>query len=279
MNLSDVIGPSATVTSQAAGTDAPEAAVAVRQVNKTYRVKSGVVEAVRDVSFDVRRGDVVSLVGPSGCGKSTVLKMTAGLIEFDSGTIDVAGRRAEAGRRDCGIMLQSPVLLPWRTVWENVLLPADIMGLDRAETEQRAKGLFELVGLQGFEKARAWELSGGMQQRASLARLLVFEPEILLMDEPFSALDEFTRERLDAELARLQTRLQRTIVYVTHNIAEAVMLSDMVVVMTPRPGRVVDRVEIDLPRPRTREIMASPAAQALIMGIRSTLDDESAPPV
>jgi NitT/TauT family transport system ATP-binding protein len=250
-----------------------ETAVAVRHVNKRYRVEGGTVEAVRDVSFDVPRGDVVSLVGPSGCGKSTVLKMGAGLIDFDTGSIDVGGRPAAAGRRDCGIMMQSPVLLPWRTVWDNVLLPVDIMGLDRAAAEQRARDLFELVGLRGFERNRVWELSGGMQQRASLARLLIFEPEILLMDEPFSALDEFTRERLDAELALLQERLQRTIVYVTHNIAEAVLLSDTVVVMTPRPGEVVDRVAVDLPRPRTREVMASPDAQALIMGIRAAFDE------
>jgi NitT/TauT family transport system ATP-binding protein len=252
----------------------PTRAVAVRSVNKTYATNTGTVEAVRDVSFDVPRGHVVSLVGPSGCGKSTVLKMVAGLIPFDSGSIDVAGAPAAAGRRDCGIMLQSPVLLPWRTVRENVLLPAQIMGLDKAEAESRAAALFELVGLQGFENSHVWELSGGMQQRASLVRLLVFEPEILLMDEPFSALDEFTRERLDAELARLQERLHRTIVYVTHNIPEAVMLSDTVVVMTPRPGRVVARVPVELPRPRTREAMASPEAQAQILSIRNALDDD-----
>jgi NitT/TauT family transport system ATP-binding protein len=248
-------------------------AIAVRHVSKTYAAQEGIVEAVRDVSFDVGRGEVVSLVGPSGCGKSTVLKMVAGLIPFDSGSIDVAGRPAEAGRRDCGIMLQAPVLLPWRTVWENIMLPVQVMGLERAAAEDRARQLFRLVGLEGFEQSRVWELSGGMQQRVSLARLLVFEPEILLMDEPFSALDEFTRERLDAELALLQEQLHRTIVYVTHNIAEAVMLSDVVVAMTPRPGEIVDRVRITLPRPRSREVMASPAAQELIMAIRSSLDD------
>jgi NitT/TauT family transport system ATP-binding protein len=253
-------------------------AVEVRNIDKSYRVRGGSVDAIRDVSFDVPRGDVVSMVGPSGCGKSTVLKMMAGLISLDSGTIEVAGRAAEAGRHDCGIMLQSSVLLPWRTVWQNVLLPAEIMGLDREAAEQRARELFELVGLHGFEHNRVWELSGGMQQRASLARLLVFEPEILLMDEPFSALDEFTRERLDAELASLQARLHRTIVYVTHNIAEAVMLSDTVIVMTPRPGQVVDLVPITLPRPRTPEVMSSPEAQALILAIRRAFADMSEPP-
>jgi NitT/TauT family transport system ATP-binding protein len=243
-------------------------------VNKSYATNTGVVEAVRDVSFEVLRGQVVSLVGPSGCGKSTVLKMVAGLIPFDDGAIEVAGSPAAAGRRDCGIMLQSPVLLPWRTVWDNVMLPAQIMGLEKNEAASRAQALFELVGLQGFEKSHVWELSGGMQQRASLARLLVFEPEILLMDEPFSALDEFTRERLDSELARLQERLHRTIVYVTHNIPESVMLSDTVVVMTPRPGRVVARMPIELPRPRTPEVMASPDAQALILRIRQAFDDD-----
>lgn len=248
------------------------AAVRVSGITKTYDTRDGLVEAVSHVSLQVHAGSVVSLVGPSGCGKSTVLKMVAGLVEPDEGTIEVAGRPAAPGRADCGIMLQSPVLLPWRTVIENVLLPAEILGLDRRAARRRAEELLALVGLEGFERKHPWELSGGMQQRASLARLLVFEPEILLMDEPFAALDEFTRERLDMELARLQEHLRRTIVYVTHNIAEAVMLSDVVVVMTPRPGRVVDTVQVELPRPRTAEVMTSEAGGALVRRIRAHLD-------
>ena len=246
-------------------------AVTIEHLTKTYATRDGIVEAVSDVSFRVGRGEVISLVGPSGCGKSTVLKMIAGLVPYDSGAIDVAGSPAAAGRRDCGIMLQSPVLLPWRTVLENVLLPVEVMGLDRQPARARADELIRLVGLTGFEHKRPWELSGGMQQRASLARLLVFEPEILLMDEPFAALDEFTRERLDTELVGLQERLHRTIVYVTHNIGEAVMLSDVVIVMTPRPGRIVDCVEVDLPRPRDADVLTSPRGVDLIAHIRAAL--------
>ena len=253
---------------------AGEPAIAVDRLTKTYETRGGLVQAVRDVSLRVPCGHVVSLVGQSGCGKSTVLKMIAGLVGYDSGTIEVSGSPAAAGRRDCGIMLQSPVLLPWRTVWDNVLLPVEVMGLDRSQARERARELFRLVGLEGFENKHAWELSGGMQQRASLARLLVFEPEILLMDEPFAALDEFTRERLDMELASLQEKLHRTIVYVTHNIGEAVMLSDTVVVMTPRPGEVVDEVLIDLPRPRTPDVMASRRSLELITRIRELLVNE-----
>ncbi|MCD6727092.1 MAG: ABC transporter ATP-binding protein [Solirubrobacteraceae bacterium] len=254
---------------------APQAsgiAVVVEGVTKTYETRDGTVEAVRDVSFRVPPGHVASLVGPSGCGKSTVLKMIAGLVSYDRGTVEVGGAPAAAGRRDCGIMLQSAVLLPWRSVWDNVMLPIEVLGLDKEQGRERARALLELVGLSGFENKHPWELSGGMQQRASLARLLVFEPRILLMDEPFAALDEFTRERLDGELLRLQERFHRTLVYVTHNIAEAVTISDTVVVMTPRPGEVVDIVQVDLPRPRSLDVATTPAGLTFVNRIRSSLD-------
>ncbi|MDY6995184.1 MAG: ABC transporter ATP-binding protein [Actinomycetota bacterium] len=246
--------------------------ISVSGASRTYPTRSGAdVVALTDVDLTVRRGNVVSLVGPSGCGKSTLLKMIAGLVEPTTGAVTINDKPASAGRADCGIMLQSPVLLPWRSTLENILLPVEVLRLDRSSARARAMDLIDMVGLRGFEHKQPWELSGGMQQRASLARLLIFEPDVLLMDEPFAALDEFTRERLDQEVASLQTRLNRTIVYVTHNIGEAVALSDEVVVMTPRPGRIVDRVPIELPKPRTPEVMDSPEAVSLVAGIRKIL--------
>ena len=264
----DAVRPSADVN-RAPGS---EIAVTVSGIFKTYETRDRPVEAVRDVSFEVPDGSVVSMVGPSGCGKSTVLKMIAGLESYDRGTITVRGTDPAPGRQDCGIMLQSAVLLPWRTVRDNVMLPVEILGIDKKEAAQRAQDLLELVGLDGFEKKFPWELSGGMQQRVSLARLLVFEPKLLLMDEPFAALDEMTRERLDLELVQLHERIHRTLIYVTHNIAEAVLISDTVIVMTPRPGEIVDIVPIDLPRPRTIESTTTPEGVALIQRIRRALD-------
>ncbi|GFM16672.1 MULTISPECIES: ABC transporter ATP-binding protein [Mycobacteriaceae] len=248
--------------------------ISVSGASRTYPTRNGGdVVALTDVDLTVHKGDVVSLVGPSGCGKSTLLKMIAGLVEPSTGAVTINDKPASAGRADCGIMLQSPVLLPWRSTLDNILLPVEVLRLDRSAARARAMDLIEMVGLRGFEHKQPWELSGGMQQRASLARLLIFEPDVLLMDEPFAALDEFTRERLDQEVASMQRRLNRTIVYVTHNISEAVALSDEVVVMTPRPGQVVDRVTVDLPKPRTPEVMDSQEAVALVAAIRKTLAD------
>jgi NitT/TauT family transport system ATP-binding protein len=229
------------------------------------------VEAVRDVSFDVRAGEFVSLVGPSGCGKSTILHIAAGLIDYDSGSIDVGGQPAKAGRREVGIMLQKPVLLPWRSVLDNVRLPAEMYGIGKAASRDRAGELLNMVGLEGFEDKHPWELSGGMQQRASLARTLLPDPAILLMDEPFAALDEFTRERLNGELARLHERLGRSVVYVTHNIQEAVFLSDRIVVLKTRPGEVLEILEVDLPRPRSLDMFNLPRTAELSAHIRRQL--------
>jgi NitT/TauT family transport system ATP-binding protein len=256
--------------SDTAGAEAP--AVLLEHVTKTYKTRGGTIDAVHDVSLRAGGGQVISMVGPSGCGKSTVLKLVAGLISADQGRMEVLGEPARAGRRDCGIMLQSPVLLPWRKVIENVLLPIEIFGLDCKEARERASALLALAGLEGFEDQHPWELSGGMQQRVSLARLLVFEPKILLLDEPFAALDEFTRERLNFEVLAIHERLSPAIVYITHNILEAVITSDVVFVMTPRPGRIVDAVDIDLPRPRTRAMLESPEALRHVARIRHALD-------
>jgi NitT/TauT family transport system ATP-binding protein len=277
--MAQATGLRAAQTSTPVPTDGQSPAISVTDLGKVYPTRHGAVEAVRRATFSVDRGEFVSLVGPSGCGKSTILHIVAGLLEFEGGDVKMAGSPAKAGRRDVGIMLQRPVLFPWRTVLQNVLLPTQVFKMDREsgkrqELKQRAAELIELVGLHGFEEKYPWELSGGMQQRASLARLLVFEPEILLMDEPFAALDEFTRERLNSELARLHESLGRTVLYVTHNIQEAVFLSDRVVVMKPRPGEVLEIVDIPLERPRRIEMVADPQMAALVARIRTKLGFE-----
>ncbi len=254
-------------TSQAGGL-----AIELKGISKTYATRKGPVEAVRSTSLEIADGEFVSLVGPSGCGKSTVLKMVAGLIDSDGGEVKVRGVAARAGRKDTGIMLQSPVLLPWRTVMDNVLLPIEVFGDSRKEAKERASSLISLVGLEGFESAYPWELSGGMQQRASLARLLVFEPAILLMDEPFAALDEFTREQLLKELVQIHEEMKRSALYVTHNISEAVLLSDRVVVMRAHPGEVAAIIDVDLPRPRQVSQLSEPETVALMDKIRDLLN-------
>jgi NitT/TauT family transport system ATP-binding protein len=264
-----------TRTSSGAGAPASGAAgspaISVRDLCKTYATRGGDVEAVRGASFDVQEGEFVALVGPSGCGKSTILQICAGLVERTSGSAHVGGVAATPGRREVGIMFQAPVLLPWRSVTDNILLPIEIFGMDKKKAAVKAQELIELVGLAGFEDKYPWELSGGMQQRCSLARVLVFEPDILLMDEPFAAVDEFTRERLNLELARIQESLGRTVLYVTHNIEEAVFLADRVVVMKPHPGEILDIVETKIPRPRTAEVLTEPRTVELVIGIRQKL--------
>ena len=249
--------------------------VEVANAGKRYLTRSGSIEALRDVSFDVKPGELISLVGPSGCGKSTLLKMIAGLIPTDGGSITVNGHLARSGRREIGIMLQSAVLFPWRTVLENVLLPIEIFHGDRALGLQRAREIIDLVGLTDFAGKYPRELSGGMQQRASLSRLLVYDPSILLMDEPFGALDEFSRLRLNFELASLHERLNKSIVFVTHNISEAVFLSDRVVAMSAHPGRIVEIVDVPLPRPRTLQIVDSPEMAACMRQVREAASPAS----
>jgi NitT/TauT family transport system ATP-binding protein len=251
--------------------------IVVDAVSKTYVTRDGNVEALRSVGFTAGHGQFTSLVGPSGCGKSTLLKIAAGLEPPSLGSVTIAGTPARAGRPDCGIMFQSAVLLPWRSLLDNVLLPTEVMGLDKAASRERALELLRTVGLDGFESKHPWELSGGMQQRASLARLLVFDPSILMLDEPFAALDEFTRERLIFVLSGLHERLRRSVLYVTHHVIESVLLSDRVVVMKPRPGEIVDIVDIDLPRPRTVEMLDRPRTVELVAEVRRALRSFSVP--
>jgi len=244
------------------------------RVGMTYRAESGVVEALRDISVTVDRGELVALVGPSGCGKSTLLRIIAGLRPATTGRISVDGRPIVRPIPAIGMVFQAPVLLRWRTILDNVLLAAELSGLDPAACHARAEALLVLVGLDDFAGKRPRELSGGMQQRASLCRALLLDPPLLLMDEPFGALDAMTRDELNLELLRVWgegSAERKTIVFVTHSIPEAVFLADRVVVMTPRPGRVARIFDVPLPRPRTVAGRADPVFGALALAIHETL--------
>ena len=220
-------------------------------VTKTFRPRHGdPVRALEDVSLAVNENEFVSLVGPSGCGKSTLLKLVAGLVPPTTGTVRVRGQEVREPYPDVGFVFQSAVLLPWRTVLDNVLFSIEMLGLPTRAHRERAGGLIDLAGLAGFERKYPWELSGGMQQRVAICRALVHDPSLLLMDEPFGALDAMTREEMSLELLRIWDERRKTILFVTHSIPEAILLSDRVVVMTPRPGRLARVLEIELPRPR-----------------------------
>ena len=224
-------------------------------VTKIYRRGRAEHLAISDATFDVMPGELVSLVGPSGCGKSTLLKILAGLHPHDAGVVRIGSEsHAFDPSRDIGMVFQAPLLLKWRRILENVLLPAEILGLPMSESRERAKGLLNLVGLTGFEDKYPYELSGGMQQRAAIARALIHDPKLVLMDEPFGALDALTREKMNLELLRIWKESGKTIVFVTHGISEAVFLGTRVVVLTAGPARMADNFEIDLPRPRTLDM-------------------------
>jgi len=223
----------------------------IEGLHKAYASSGGRVIALENVNVGIKQNEFVTLVGPSGCGKSTLLKLIGALIRPSRGKLLFDGKPITEPTRDVGIVFQEAVLLQWRNVLDNVLLPAEILGLDKAQSRARAMHLLQLVGLAGFEKRYPRELSGGMQQRVSICRALVHNPSLLLMDEPFAALDAMTREELGFELLRIWDTDKKTVVFVTHNITEAILLADRVVAMTPRPGRIAKIVEIDLPRPRT----------------------------
>jgi NitT/TauT family transport system ATP-binding protein len=227
--------------------------LSLQAVTKRFESKRGTVDAVVDVSFTVGQGEFVSILGPSGCGKSTLLRLMAGVAPVSAGEIHVAGRRVSGPVRGLGMVFQTPVLLEWRDVLGNVMLPLEIMRNNAPEARHRAHELIEMVGLADFKRRLPWELSGGMQQRVAICRALVINPPVLLMDEPFGALDALTRDEMALELLRIWGETRKTIVFVTHSIEESVLLSDRVVVMTPRPGQVERVVDIDLPRPRTFE--------------------------
>ena len=229
--------------------------------------------ALEAIDLDIRRGEFVSLIGPSGCGKSTLLRIIGDLIKPSSGDVVVNGKPAERARRDrdYGMVFQAPVLFDWRTVEDNVKLPLEIQGVDAAARRATAARMLELVELEDFSRHYPWQLSGGMQQRVAIARALAFEPAILLMDEPFGALDEMTRERMNSEVQRIWDRTKTTVVFVTHSIPEAVFMSSRVVVMSPRPGRIAKVIDIDLPRPRDEETRESERYFELVTEVREAL--------
>jgi NitT/TauT family transport system ATP-binding protein len=236
--------------------DRAPSTVEVNDVSVIYPSKENTVTALDKVSLNIREGEFVSLIGPSGCGKTTLLRVIADLEQITSGTVSVNGMTSRQARlaRAYGYVFQAPALFPWRTVLGNVCLPLEIHGINRQQARATAMQHLERVGLSGFEGKYPWQLSGGMQQRVSIARALGFEPKLLMMDEPFGALDEITRDRLNEQLLRLWEREKRTVIFVTHSIPEAVFLSSRIVVMSPRPGRIIEVIESGLPTDRTLDI-------------------------
>jgi NitT/TauT family transport system ATP-binding protein len=224
--------------------------IRLQNLNKIYQTKNGSVQAVVDVNLDIKKSEFVAIVGPSGCGKTTILKMLAGLVPYTSGTITIDGKQVDKPQTEVGIVFQDAIMLDWRDVLSNVMLQIDIRKMDRAKNLPVAMDLLHKVGLEGFEKKKPYELSGGMRQRVSICRALVHDPPLLLMDEPFGALDALTREQISMDIQRLWMDKRKTALHITHSIPEAVLLADRVVVMSPRPGRIVEIIDIDLPRPR-----------------------------
>jgi NitT/TauT family transport system ATP-binding protein len=242
--------------------------ITVTDVAKTYRTRDGDVESLKPLTFDIAAGEFMAIVGPSGCGKSTLLKMIGGLLPVSQGRIALNGRDVSGPPDDVGIVFQSPVLLAWRTVLANVMLQIEMRHLPRAQYLPKAQALLRMVGLHDFERKLPWQLSGGMQQRASICRALVHDPAVLLMDEPFGALDAMTRERMNLELQRIWFETRKTVLFITHSIPEAVFLADRVLVMTERPGAIAAIYDVPLPRPRSLAVMGDPTFVALTQTIR-----------
>jgi len=248
-------------------------AVQIDSVNLVFQTADAPVHALSDVNLTVARGEFVSFIGPSGCGKTTLLRVIADLQKVTRGHARVNGVTPETARLDraYGYVFQAPALYPWRSVQRNITLPLEIMGLPKAERLARAKRVLDLVNLSGFEKKFPWQLSGGMQQRVSIARALSFDPELLLMDEPFGALDEIIRDHLNEQLLDLWRRTGKTLLFVTHSIPEAVFLSTKIVVMSPRPGRIIDVIDSNLPRDRRLDVRETPEFSAIAHRVREGL--------
>ncbi len=263
-----VIHLTETTTGRPAAAPAAPPLIALRRVEKTYTTRDGPVHSLRPIDLDIRDGEFVAIVGPSGCGKSTLLKLIAGLLPASAGEIHLDGDRVVGPPDNVGMVFQNPVLLAWRSVLANILLQVEIRRLPRREYHQRALQLIKMTGLEGFERKYPWQLSGGMQQRASICRALVHNPRILLMDEPFGALDAMTREKMNVELQRIWLETHKTILLITHSIQEAVFLADRVVVMTERPGAVAAIYAVELPRPRSLRAMGDPHFVDLAQKIR-----------
>ena len=243
--------------------------IQAKEVTKVYQTKDGLVESLKPLSFSIQAGEFVSVVGPSGCGKSTLLKMVAGLLPITSGTLTLDGQPINGPQKDVGIVFQSAVLLAWRTVFENIMLQAEMRHMPKEEATAKAKQLIEMAGLKGFEGKYPRQLSGGMQQRASICRALLHDPPLLLMDEPFGALDAMTREKMNLELQRIWMESKKTVLLITHSIPEAIFLSDRVIVMSERPGTIAAIYNIDLPRPRNLDVMGSPEFASYAKSIRA----------
>jgi NitT/TauT family transport system ATP-binding protein len=253
--------------------------ISINRLQKTYLTTRGdTVHALRDINLTIAEREFVTVVGPSGCGKSTLLKILGGLLSKTAGQISLRGTPVDGPRRDIGIIFQTPVLLPWYTVLDNTLLPIQVLGLAREQYVGRARELLRLVGLEGFEHRYPFELSGGMQQRNAITRALIHDPAILLMDEPFGALDAMTRETMNLELLRIWHEAKKTVFFITHSIPEAVFLADRVVVMSARPGTVLREIPVRLPRPRDLDMMGLPefveAARTIrhLLSVKGALD-------
>ena len=247
--------------------------IVVSSLEKTYATRGRTqVQALAGISVEIGAGEFITIVGQSGCGKTTLLKILAGLLQRSAGSVTLRGQPVDEPSRDIGIVFQDPVLLPWRTVFDNVMLPVEVLGLDRRTSAKRGRDLLGLVGLRGFEEKYPHELSGGMRQRVAIARALVHDPSLLLMDEPFGALDAMTREFMNLELLRIWKESGKTIVFITHSIPEAAFLADRVIVMSARPGRIKEIVEVRLPRPRDLDMMASDEFGVYTRRIRHLFD-------
>jgi NitT/TauT family transport system ATP-binding protein len=249
--------------------------VEVSNLSKDYTTRDGQnIVALKDVSLTIAQSEFVSLVGPSGCGKTTLLRILSGVLQGSAGEVRIAEQRLSGPSREIGVVFQAPVLLPWRTVLQNILVPIEIQKRDPRESETRARQLIQMAGLSGFESKYPSELSGGMQQRVGICRALVHDPPLLLMDEPFGALDAMTRESMNEELQRIWGHSKKTVMFITHSIPEAVYLSDRVAVMTPRPGRIVEFISVDLPRPRTLAMHNTPEFGRYVAAIRRHFNAE-----
>lgn len=249
--------------------------IQIKNVSMVYPVNNGKdIVALTDINLDIQEGEFISLLGPSGCGKTTLLRIIADLLQPTSGSVSIRGQSPRDIRmqRKYGVVFQSPVLYDWRTVRRNICMPMEIMGIPKKERTARITRMLDLVGLQDFGNKYPFELSGGMQQRVGIARALALDPEFLLMDEPFSALDEFTREKLNEDLLSIWSKTKKTVIFVTHNIPESVFLSDRVVVLSPHPGRISALVDIDLPRPRQNSIRETPEFYEYVTKIRRSFE-------
>ena len=268
-------------TTRAKVSRSPDAGVATplivaRGLSKTYATGPREVNALKNLDFEIHDGEFVSVVGQSGCGKSTLLKVLAGLLRYTAGTVELNGRPIRGPSPEAAVVFQSPVLLPWRTVIDNVLLPIEFGKLPMANYRRSAADLLAMVGLSEFAQRYPFELSGGMQQRAAIVRALVQDPRLLLMDEPFGALDAMTREQMNLELVRIWAQSRKTVIFITHSIAEAIFLSDRVIAMTARPGTIAEVIPIDLPRPRDLSVINTDRFGRYAAKLRSLLDAQGA---